>query len=119
ELSLFNDRDAALKAAAERFGDPADLAQEFHSSLPAHERVSYIIERVVQYRAPESAARYSFRMARLTLVALFAICVVTTVGIFLHFGWTPEVKTLSRVLAAIVFATPPMQFVVWLAYIKM
>ena len=114
-----NDPDAALKAAAERFGTPADLARELQGALPAHERVSDFIERFVQYRAPESAARYSLRMAKHTLVALFAICTFVTFAIFLRYGWTPEVQTLARVLAAITFATPPAQYVVWLTYIKL
>jgi hypothetical protein len=119
ELARIHDSRAALKTAAERFGDPADLARELQSALPAHERVSYFVERFFQYRAPESAARYSFRMAVHSFVGLTVVLSTVSFALFLRYGWTPEVSTLSRVFAAIVFATPPAQFVVWLGYIKM
>jgi hypothetical protein len=81
--------------------------------------LSYFIERFVQYRAPESAARFSFRMATHTFAVLATILSLVTFGVFLRYGWIDDVKTFSRIMAAIAFATPPAQFVVWLAYIKM
>jgi ATP-dependent Clp protease ATP-binding subunit ClpC len=110
---------AALSRAARRFGEPAELAREFQSSLPFHERVSYFTERFVAYRAPESAARYSLRMACHTFVLLAAILSVVGFGVYLRYGWIDDLKLLFRVLGAIVVVTPPAQFVIWLAYIKL
>lgn len=119
EFTRLHDPVAAMKAAANRFGNPSDLAKELQSSLPTHERISHFIEQFVQYRAPESAAHYSFRMAVHTFVALATALGTAVVFVFLRHGWTPEVSTLASVLAAITFATPLAQFVMWWAYIKM
>ncbi len=119
EFARLQDPSLAMEAAASRFGEPAELGRELQSALPTHERLSYFVEKFVQYRAPESAARYSFRMAIHTFAALAVILGIVTFGVFLRYGWTPEVKTLTRIMTYIALATPPAQFVVWLAYIKM
>jgi ATP-dependent Clp protease ATP-binding subunit ClpC len=119
ELSRVGQPATALAAATQRFGDPAELAREFQSSLPFHERISYFTERFVAYRAPESAARYSLRMACHTFALLAVILSLVTFGVYLRYGWIEDVKTLGRVLGALTLLTPPAQFVVWLAYIKM
>jgi ATP-dependent Clp protease ATP-binding subunit ClpC len=110
---------AALDAAAERFGAPSELAREFELALPLHERLSYFTERFVAYRAPESAARYSLRMAWHTFLLLAVVLSIVTGGVALRYGWIDDVKTLAGVLGAIVLLTPPAQFVIWLAYIKL
>jgi hypothetical protein len=119
ELTRNGDVAIALKEAARRFGAPAELAHEFQASLPIHERISHFMERLVAYRAPESAARYSLRLAWHTFALLAAVLIVVTGGVALRFGWTEDVKTLARVLGAIVVLTPPAQFVIGLAYIKL
>jgi hypothetical protein len=110
---------SALKEAARRFGAPAELAHEFQASLPIHERISHFMERFVAYRAPETAACYSLRLAWNTFLLLAVVLSFVTVGVALRFGWTEDVKTLARVLAAIAVLTPPAQFVIGLAYIKL
>jgi hypothetical protein len=119
EYAVLNDSNAALAAAAKRFGDEAELTRELEHALPWHERLSYLTERFVAYRAPESAARFSFRMAVHTFLVLFTILSVVAFSVFLSFGWIENVKTLARVMAALVVLTPPAQFIVWLTYIKM
>jgi hypothetical protein len=119
ELTRLHDPAAALEAAADRFGDPAELSHELQNSLPAHERVNYFIERLVGYRAPESAPHFSFRMATHTFIVLAAILGPVTLAVIARYGRPVDVKTMSRVMAMITFATPPAQFIVWLAYIKM
>jgi ATP-dependent Clp protease ATP-binding subunit ClpC len=119
ELARSGQAASAFKDAARRFGAPAEVAREFQASLPIHERISNFIERFVAYRAPESAARYSLRIAWHTLVLLSAVLGIVTGGVALRYGWTDEVKTLAGVLGAIVVLTPPAQFLIWLAYIKL
>jgi ClpA/ClpB-like protein len=119
EKTRLRDPAAALDAAAGRFGEPAGLARELESALPKLERFSHFVERFVSYRAPESAARFSFRMATHTFFLLAVILSLTTFVVFLGYGWTADVETLARVMAAVVLLTPPAQFVAWLAYIKM
>jgi ATP-dependent Clp protease ATP-binding subunit ClpC len=119
EQARHNDSAAALAAAARRFGEPADLAMELQSALPAHERLNHFIERWLMYRAPESAARFSLRMAAHTFLLLSVILSLVTFGVFLGYGWVEGVRTTVRVFAAIILLTPPVQFAMWLAYIKM
>jgi hypothetical protein len=73
----------------------------------------------MQYRAPESAAHFSLRMATYTGMLLIVILSLVVGGVFVRFGWTHDVKTLARVMAAITMLTPPALFAAWLAYIKM
>jgi hypothetical protein len=119
ELERRGEPAAALNAAIQRFGAPSELAREFEVAQPFHERISYFTERFVAYRAPESASRFSLRIAQHTLVLLAAVLGIVTGGVALRYGWTDDVRTLARVLGAIVLLTPPAQFVVWLTYIKL
>jgi ATP-dependent Clp protease ATP-binding subunit ClpC len=119
ELLRHESPSAALDEAARRFGDPAQLSGELQSALSWHERISYIAERFVAYRAPESAAHFSLRMAVRTFALLATILGAVLLGIFLGYGAIEDVRTLARMFAAIILLTPIAQFVVWLAYIKM
>jgi Clp amino terminal domain, pathogenicity island component len=119
ELARRGEPRAAFEAAEQRFGEPVELAREFEAALPFHERINYFAERFVAYRAPESAVRYSLRMALHTFALLATSLGVLTFGLALGYGWTEAVKMAARILGAIVLLTPPAQFMVWLAYIKM
>jgi ATP-dependent Clp protease ATP-binding subunit ClpC len=119
EQAKLHNPEAALDAAAQRFGDPSELARELDVDLPYHERISYFAERFVLYRAPESAARFSLRMATYTGALLTVILSLVVGSVFLRFGWTDDVQTLARVMAGITVLTPPALFAAWLAYIKM
>jgi hypothetical protein len=119
ELARSSDPDAAIVKAARRFGEPASLAREFDNSLPAYERFSASVERWVQYRAPESAVRYSLRLAFHSFILLAVVLSLVAAGVTIAYGWIPAVQTMARVFAAIVLLTPALQFVVSLATIRM
>jgi hypothetical protein len=119
EYASRHDPAIAMEAAAIRFGKPAEITVELESALPRRERINHFVERYFAYRAPESAAHFSLRMAWHTFVALAAILGLVMLGVFLGYGWIEDVRTLARVFAAIVLLTPPAQFVAWLSYIKM
>jgi ATP-dependent Clp protease ATP-binding subunit ClpC len=118
-LARLRDPVTALADAKQRFGEPAELARELESSLPGYERISAFVERWVRYRAPESAARYSFRLAVHTFWFLSVLLGVLTVGVFLGYGWIPTVRSMARLFAAMVLLTPPLQFAIGLGFIKM
>jgi ATP-dependent Clp protease ATP-binding subunit ClpC len=119
ELTRLHDPSTALAEATRRFGESRELAEELQAALPRSERISYFMEQWVAYRAPESAARYSLRLAGYVFVLLAVILGLVTGGVFLRYGWIADVQTLARVLGAIVLLTPPAQFIVMLTYIKM
>jgi hypothetical protein len=54
-----------------------------------------------------------------TFWLLSAVLGMVTIGVFLGYGWIADVQLMARVFAAIVLLTPPLQFVVGLAMIKM
>jgi ClpA/ClpB-like protein len=119
EMSRLHDPATALEQAARRFGKPGELTRELESALPAYERFSGLIERWVQYRAPESASRYSLRIAVHTFWLLAGSLSLVTLGVFLRYGWIEAVQTMARVFAAILLLTPPLQFAISLSLIRM
>jgi hypothetical protein len=119
ELERLGDPDAAIAQTAGRFGEPAALAHEIESSLPSHERFNAFVERWTTHRSSESATRYSLRMTIHTFYVIAAVLGLVTAGIFLRYGWIDAVQTMARVFAAVLLLTPPLQFVVGLALIKM
>jgi ATP-dependent Clp protease ATP-binding subunit ClpC len=119
ELARIGDPHAALAQAAQRFGEPAELARELDSSLPSYERISAYVERWVQYRAPETAARYAFRLAVHTFWTLAAVLGLVTCGVLLVYGWIDAVRSMLHVFAAIVLFTPLLQFAVGLTFVKL
>jgi ATP-dependent Clp protease ATP-binding subunit ClpC len=119
ELVRVSDPKLALERAARRLGEPVELARELEDSLPVYERFSAFVERWLQYRAPESAARYSLRQSGYTFCLLLAILVLVTLGVFFGYGWIEAVQLMVRVFVAILLLTPPLQFVVSWAVIKM
>ncbi len=70
ELGRAQNPDAALAAATHRFGNPAELTRELQSTVPAHERLSWHLERRFGWRAPEHASSYLRRLA-IQFLALF------------------------------------------------
>jgi hypothetical protein len=122
EKSRLKDPLRALEAAQKRFGDPAELASELDSSLPASERANYYIERGFGWRAPESAARYMFRMATQSFLLIGAICgaiCIVLVMIGLVQGWNVDQwKSLRPAAAALAF-TPVAQFLLGIFYFNL
>jgi hypothetical protein len=119
ELSRSGDPRSAVEAAAGRFGDSVELAEELNGALPYYERLSSFVERWVLYRAPESATKYSLRLAGYTLGLMASILALVLAGVLIRYGWNANVRTLLSVFTAIVVLTPPAQFIVTLAYIKL
>jgi ATP-dependent Clp protease ATP-binding subunit ClpC len=119
ELARLGDSSAAIRSAASRFGDPAALSTELQASLPAHEQLSYLAERLFAWRAPESIVYYALRQSLNTLCILITVFVVLFAGVWLRFGWFDNIWTFIRTLAAIAVITPPAQFVLTIATIKM
>jgi hypothetical protein len=119
ELARLGDPKLALECAARRLGESTELARELEDSLPAYERFSAFVERWLQYRAPESAARYCLRQSGYTFCLLLAIFAIVTLGVFAGYGWIAAVQLMVRVFVAILLLTPPLQFVVSWAVIKM
>jgi len=119
ELARLRNPQAALKAAAERFGNPDELAEELQAALPFHERFSYFVERWFAWRAPESVARYAFRQSLVSLSIFAVVFPLLFLGIFLRFGWSYDLWTIIRVFVSLTLITPPAQFVFTFAWIKM
>jgi Clp amino terminal domain, pathogenicity island component len=119
EFARLGDCSAAIRSAASRFGDPTALSSELQASLPAHERLSYLAERWFAWRAPESVAQYALRQSFNTLCILVTVLVVVFAGVWLRYGWFDNIWTFIRTLAAIAVITPPAQFVLTIAMIKM
>ncbi|HEY7088116.1 MAG TPA: Clp protease N-terminal domain-containing protein [Tepidisphaeraceae bacterium] len=119
EYACLHDSSAALKAAAQRFGDPAELSGELNRSLPAYERRAYYFERWLGWLAPESAARYLRRLSAVIFVAIGGVCVFGMVagalitGTF-EIGW----RDLCGV-AAFVLTMSLTQFLFGILYFRM
>ncbi len=119
ELVRLHTPAAALKAAAERFGNPVELTEQLQAALPFHERMDHFVERWLTWRAPESVARYALRQSLITLGILSTVFSLLFIGILLRYGWSDDRWTVIRVLASLTLLTPPTQFVFTFAWIKM
>ena len=119
ELARLHNPDAALEEAARRFGDPAELSRELEAALPYHEGISHFVERWFAWRAPETAARFSLRLARQSFYVLAVVPGLVCASEFFRFGWIEEERLLWRVFAAVLLVAPVAQFVVSVLYFKM
>jgi hypothetical protein len=63
ELAHLGDAVAARGQALVRFGNPAELTRELQASVSPRERIAFILERWLGWRAPETALRYNLRLA--------------------------------------------------------
>ena len=119
ELAGTRNPNAALDAAAKRFGDPRELAGELSSALPWMERVGFITERWFGWRAPESVARYLFRQARLSFAAIAIVVAIVATVIGLQGGWDQSTWQAIRPAAALLVFVPLAQFLLGMLYFKM
>jgi Clp amino terminal domain, pathogenicity island component len=87
EQARLNDPAAAVKEAALRFGDPAELARQLENALPATERLAYYLERWFGWRPPESAERYLLRLTALSLLVYGAVLAQIIAIVTLCTGW--------------------------------
>jgi ATP-dependent Clp protease ATP-binding subunit ClpC len=119
ELARLHNPAAALAAAADRFGNPNELAEQLQAALPFYERMDHFVEWWFAWRAPESVARYALRQSLITFGMLTAIFSLLFASIILGYGWSDDAWTQVRVLASLTLLTPPAQFVFTFAWIKM
>jgi Clp amino terminal domain, pathogenicity island component len=119
ENSRINDSSKAMQAAVNRFGDPAELACELESALPATQRRGYFIERLFGWRAPESAARYMLRQSIFSFVALTIVGVVVAVASVIAGGMRGPMWHAVRSPTAFLVLVPIVQFLLGLLYYKL
>ena len=119
EQAVLNDPAAALKAAAARLGDPAELARELQDAVPASERLAYHVGRWLGWRPPESVSRMMSRNALVTFVVVAVILGVPVFGGILYGGWDQTQAVAVRVFAALVVLIPAAQFALGLCYYRM
>jgi hypothetical protein len=119
ELSRLGDAGAARDRAARRLGDPAALTGELQQSVPRGERLVFALERWFGWHAPETAARYTLRVA-LTVLALDAVLFAALVALLLVTGG-PEEVVLARLRpgAALLFVIGVDHFLLGLLYFKL
>ncbi|HEY2880779.1 MAG TPA: Clp protease N-terminal domain-containing protein [Pirellulales bacterium] len=118
ENARLHDPNAALKKAAERFGDAAELSSELETALPIPERVGYFIERWLGWRAPESAAKFMLRSSAISFAILSLITLVATAAVWISGGKMPDGRTLMPALANLLLM-PVAQFCTGVLYFKM
>ena len=119
EQALLDDPAAALKAAAERLGDPAALARELQDAVPASERLAYHSERWLGWRPPESVARMMARNALVSFVVAAGLLGVPVFGGILYRGWDHSQAVAVRVFAALLVLIPASQFGLGMCYYRM
>jgi hypothetical protein len=117
ELAERRDPADAVQAAAERFGDPAELASELQSAVPWNERVTWAVERWLGWRAPESASRYLFRVAAILGTLLASVAGSAVLLATLLDGGGPSLTALWPG-AALTAVVPLNVFVLGLLYFK-
>lgn len=86
EWGRLGDEAAAAQQAVRRFGDPAKLTDELNASRSFERRFAYLLERWFGWRAPESAARYTFRLSVRIFLTIFALLVVVPITLSLIMG---------------------------------
>ena len=125
ELANQGDPAAAMEAAAGRFGDVAQLSRELDQSVGFRERHAYNLERRFGWRAPETAARYMFRVAVqlffIIAVALLVIAGGAVIGPGMKYGlwWDRSIWIAILPAAAFWFFIPIDVFLLGLLYFKM
>lgn len=120
EFARSKDPATALQEAQKRFGEPPQLARELDAAVPVSERIGYHFERWFGWRAPESAARYMLRQAKLSFCLLAIACAAIAAGTVLLAGWNGQIwQTAVRAPIAFLLVTPVAQFLLGLAYYKM
>jgi hypothetical protein len=77
EYARLGDEAAARAEAIRRLGEPAALTAELQASVPVKGWIDYQLERLFGWHAPESAVRYTFRLA--VLILIFSVVLSTPV----------------------------------------
>jgi hypothetical protein len=119
ELARLHDPAAALDSAAKRFGDPRELAGELAGAVPWPERIGFYAERWFGWRAPESAARYMLRQARLSFALMAMICFVVAVAAGIGVPGDRSIWQAVRPAAALLLFVPLSQFTLGMLYFNL
>jgi len=119
ERGRLGDGAAALAQAVQRFGDPAELTRDLQASVSREEVAAFHFERWLGWRAPESAARYTLRLAvqiyfLVTILSLIVIATVVAIS-------GPGIDLLARLRLAASFGIIASAdvFILGLLYFKM
>jgi len=118
ELRCRGDARAALQAALERFGEPAQLTRALQESVTLPQRVDAGVERWFAWRAPESAARYTFRLGLLFFAASVVCAAVVSAVTFAVQGFGVDSGAGLRVGMAFLLGTSVDVFLLGLLYFK-
>lgn len=120
EYTRLKEPDAAFRQASERFGNPADLSRELQRTIPFHERFSHRLERFYMWRAPESAAKYCFRLAAVTfLMIMLPMWLLAATLELLQSGWHSDNWFILRPITALLLLMPTAQFLLGFFYLKL
>jgi hypothetical protein len=119
ELSQTHDPDTAMRQAALRFGEPAQLANQLKSSVTMGRRIGYAMERFYGWRAPESAERFCLRVARQLFVIMAAAIGVGVLGMILRDVGPASIWIVMRPAIALLIFLPASQFVLGVLYFRM
>jgi hypothetical protein len=119
ELARLGDPALARQQALARFGDPADLTRELQASLSRTERWEASGASWFAWRAPETAAQYTFRFARRFFLVNATLSAVVTVLVWAGDRHAPDWPTRIRLGAAFLVMAHVDLFLLSLLYFKM
>jgi hypothetical protein len=118
ELKTRADPEAALEAAAKRFGDPRELSSHLQTSVRASERRAWHVEQWLGWRAPEPASAMVLRSA---LVSLLIVVLIMIVGVLVSIatrGWVSSDLRAMGMATPLLLMAPALQLVLGLCYYK-
>jgi len=118
ELARLQHPEAAWQFAVERFGKPAQLSRELQYSLPLRERVNFVIERWIGWRAPETGTRWMARLAIQLAAVLAVLNVFAAIWMVTALGWTRGALLAIRAIATVSLCIPILGFILGALYFK-
>lgn len=118
ELVRSGDPAVAANAAAERFGDPAELTVELQSTVPQHERLVYRFESWFGWHPPETAVSWMTRVSLQLCALMLLLGVLMATIVMREIGWSYGVWLAVRPLAAAALVLPVSLFSYGVCYYK-
>lgn len=118
ELKRCREEGLARKAAFERLGNLRELTCALQEAVSLPERVDWRIERWLGWQAPETAARYTFRLALILFVISMALSGLVVAATFFMQGTGVDAGTRLRLGFAFVMVTCADVFFLGLLYFK-
>ncbi len=106
ELARHNDPLAAVAAAGERFGSPAELTAELQATVPYLERLEAAPNPWFGWRAPETVVRWMTRLAVQMGLVMLAMWVIAGIFVLREFGWTINALLALRPIFAGIIVLP-------------